>query len=274
MRDSTGVNWLAHFLHGTSTMLLLLGPSVLTTPSKENKHRQAFFFSARIFELSRALIYTEPTFLSTSEWSAAIELYWVQNRELRTPKEALFDIIPAFGDLGIRVLDFVDGVETLSLQKRAYSARALAREGLALQETILQWRVHYDIYSPVEGDTSASNEEILIARAYYHALSIYLDGTFSYHSPFTSPSAPICSMLDLPAIEKHVSCILSTCQQLLDQRCAGLVLFFPLRVAGARARDSWGQAEIMRLLGLIAQRGFMVAESFIGDLNDLWGAQW
>jgi hypothetical protein len=273
MRDPTGTNWLAHFLHGTSTMLLLLGPTVLTSPSGENKHRQAFFFSARIFELSRALIYTEPTFLSTSQWSAAIEMYWVQNRELRTPKEALFDIIPAFGDLGIRVLDFVDAAGTSSLQKQACFARALAREGLSLQEALLQWRVDSGVHLSIEGDAYSSNKDSLIAQAYYHALSIYLDGIFSYHAPFTSPSAPICPMLDCFIIDEHVSSILSTCQQLLNQRCAGLVLFFPLRVAGARARDSWSQGEIMRLLGLIAQRGFMVAESFVEDLNELW-AQW
>ena len=270
MRDSTGVNWLAHFLHGTSTMLRLLGPNILTSPNKENTHSQAFFFSARIFELSRALIYTEPTFLSTSEWSAAIEMYWVQNGELRTPKEALFDIIPAFGDLGMRVLDFLDGLGTLSLQKQAIFACALAQEGLALRETLLQWHAHSSLHLSIEGDASTPSEDILIAHAYYHALSIYVDGTFSYHAPFTSPPAPTCPILDRFSIDAHVLCILSTCQQLLDRRCAGLVLFFPLRVAGARARDSWSQSEIMRLLVLIAQRGFMVAESFIEDLNDLW----
>ena len=150
MRDSTGVNWLAHFLHGTSTMLLLLGPTVLTTPSEKNAHCQAFFFSARVFELSRALIYTEHTFLSTSEWSAAIESYWVQNRELRTPKEALFDITPLFGELGMRVLDFVDAAGGMSVQKQVCFARALALEGLSLQETLLRWHAHSSLHSLIE----------------------------------------------------------------------------------------------------------------------------
>ena len=270
MRDSTGVNWLAHFLHGTSTMLLLLGPNILTSPSIENKHSQAFFFSARIFELSRALIYTEHTFLSTSEWSAAIEMYWVHNRELRTPKEALFDITPAFGDLGMRVLDFLDAAGGMSLQEQAVSARALAREGVSLRETLLRWRVDSSFRSFIQGDASTPSEDALIAQAYYHALSIYLDGAFSYHAPFASPSAPESPTLDRFSIDEHVACILSTCRQLLDERCAGLVLFFPLRVAGARARDFWSQGEILRLLGVIAQRGFMVAQSFVEDLSDLW----
>jgi hypothetical protein len=161
-------------------------------------------------------------------------------------------------------------VGMLSVRERDCAARARGREGLALQGVLMRWRGDYDVYSPVEGDASAPSEDVLIARVYYHALSIYLDGIFSYHAPFTSPSAPESPMLDRFIIDEHVSCILSTCQQLLDQRCAGLVLFFPLRVAGARARDSWSQAEILRLLGLIAQRGFMVAASFIEDLNDLW----
>ena len=270
MRDPTGTNWLAHFLHGTSTMLRLLGPSVLTSPSKQNAHCQTFFFSARIFELSRALIYTDHTFLSTTEWSTAIELYWIHNPRPRTPKEALFDIIPSFSDLSIRVLRFVDEVETLSLQKQACFARALAQEGRSLQEALLQWRSDSGFHAFVEGDASTPNEDALIAQAYYHALSIYLDGIFSYHAPFTSPSAPKSPTLDHFNIQEHVASILSICQQLLNQRCAGLVLFFPLRVAGARARDSYTQTEIMRLLGLISQSGFVVAQSFIEDLNDLW----
>jgi hypothetical protein len=271
MRDPTGTNWLTHFLHGTSTMLRLLGPSVLISHSGENTHRQAFFFSARIFELSRALIYTEHTFLATTQWTTAIEAYWAVNPRLRTPKEALLDMVPLFASLGIRVLHFISLAGSPALYRRACAARTLAQEGLALQQRLQQWVFRSsNIPSSTDASASAPDEDALIARAYYHALSIYLDGIFSYHPPFTTPPAPQSPTLNPPTIQNHLACILSTCHQLLERRCAGLVLFFPLRVAGARARDLHSRSEIMRLLGLIAQRGFSVAASFIGDLEGLW----
>lgn len=273
MRDSTGVNWLAHFLHGTSTMLRLLGPGVLTVSSEENKYLQSFFFSVRIFELSRALIYTEPTFLSTTEWRFAIKGYWAQNPALWTLKEALFDIIPNFSDLGIRTCKFVAKAPSMAQHRRVRIADLLSREGLFLQSTLLQWHSNFCAWICANADASVPKEDLIIAQAYYHTLSIYLDGIFSYHAPFTSSTAPSSPILHQAIVEEHMRCILATSKQLLDQGCAGLILFFPLRVAGARARNSFVQSEIKRFLDLIAQRGFSAAKSFVGDLDELWALQ-
>ncbi|KAF3001190.1 hypothetical protein E8E13_000140 [Curvularia kusanoi] len=270
MRDATGVNWLAHFLHGTSTMLRLLGPDILTVSNKENAQLREFFFGTRIFELSRALIYTAPTFLSTTEWSLAIETYWIQNPALWTPKEALFDLIPKLSDLGIRACGFVAKVESMVPRKQVLCAKALAEEGLSLHEALLQWRKSLDVWMHISTNLGVPNEDSLVSSVYYAALSIYLDGIFSYHAPFISLSALMCPMLDHSVIQEHVSLILAECKQLLDRGCAGVVLLFPLRVAGARARGSSSQLEILRLLRMVAQRGFMVAQSFVEDLSDLW----
>lgn len=270
MRDSTGDNWLAHFLHGTSAMLRLQGHSMLLKTELEHEQHQKFFFTARVFELSRALVYTEPTFLSTMEWDMAIKAYWSMNPGLWNPKEALFDIVPQFVDMAIRTCDFIVDHRTLSQQEQKHCPKMLAEEGIALQCALLSW--HSDYSAWVFGDTQLIGqcEESCIAQVYYHALSIYLDGIFSYHTPFTTPTAPECPILGHEEVKRHVEFILSISHLLLGYGCTGIMLFFPLRVVGARAHDPFTQAEVVRILDMITQRGFCVAQTFVSDLANLW----
>lgn len=271
MRDPTGTNWLAHFLHGTSTMLCLQGPSMLLHSSKEYENHQAFFISARIFEISRALIYTEPTFLTTPEWSAAVEMYWTQHPTFWTPKEALFDILPQFVELAMRTLSFAIDVQSIPEQGRHGTATSLAQEGLVLESKLFDWYTNFSSWIPIKSGKSGPDSELCIALLYYHTISIYLDGIFSYYAPFTASSAPASPILDRAVIESHVDSILILSQELLAQGCAGILLFFPLRVAGARAWDLETRLSILQILSLIAQRGFNVAQSFVLDLSSLWG---
>lgn len=268
MRDHTGANWLAHFLNGTSTLLRLQGPELLEPQDKDTEHRQVFFFSMRIFEISRALIYTEPTFLATPEWSNAIDAYWIQHPASWTPKEVLLDILPQVVDLAIQTFDFVSKAQAMQWQDQCQSATSLAQGGLFLRSALLHW--HSSSFSPLTTSDQEKQPEMLIAGLYYHTISIYLDGIFSYHTPFTATCAPLSPVLDRGTIDGHVASILDMSQKLLAQGTAGILLFFPLRVAGARARDCRSRTEILGLLQTIVQRGFAVASSFVEDLSDLW----
>lgn len=270
MRDHTGENWLAHFLNGTGTLLRLQGPDFLGHQDKRAEHCQTFFFSARIFEISRALIYTRPTFLAAPEWSTAIEAYWTRHVDTWTPKEILFDMLPRFVDLAMRTLDFVDQAEINERPGPEQDQRAssLAQEGLLLRSVLLH--LYMDSLLPASLDNQDKSLEILLASVYYHTISIYLDGVFSYHMPFTAAHAPASPILDRTAIGDHVANILNLSQELLAQGTAGILLFFPLRVAGARASNHGLQTKILILLHTIVQRGFMVASSFVEDLNRLW----
>ncbi|KAF9699569.1 hypothetical protein EKO04_002205 [Ascochyta lentis] len=273
MRDTSGTNWLAHFLHGTSTILRLQGPSILTLSGIKNEQHRAFFFSARIFEIARALIYTEPTFLSTPEWMLSIEQYRTQSIDVWTPKETLFDILPQFVDLGRQNLHFVSHVQDMSLQTQHHIATSLAQTGLTLQSSLVQWYSDSTFWPSPSAEENVLDAEMSIAYAYYHTISIYLDGIFSYHTPFRCASAPNSPILNRTEIDAHLEQILTTSHELLNQGSAGILLFFPLRVAGARARDAATQSEILRLLQIIMRRGFAVAQSFVEDLTDLWARQ-
>ncbi|SPO01485.1 uncharacterized protein DNG_04158 [Cephalotrichum gorgonifer] len=63
MQDSSGHGWLQHMIYGTSRALIASGPSACTSGST-----RTFFAQARTFEVCRAIIFNEPTFLAQPEW--------------------------------------------------------------------------------------------------------------------------------------------------------------------------------------------------------------
>jgi len=80
-------------------------------------------------------------------------------------------------------------------------------------------------------------------------------------------------MLPRSQIDWHVAEVLRLSQELLASGVSGVLLFFPLRVAGARAIDKESRSTILDLLHTTARRGFIVAEAFTSDLSDLWASQ-
>jgi hypothetical protein len=53
---------------------------------------------------------------------------------------------------------------------------------------------------------------------------------------------------------------------------AGIVYFLPLRIVGARVREPKDRNKILQMLKEIERRGYVVAEAFIKDLQELWKA--
>ncbi|KAH7380649.1 fungal-specific transcription factor domain-containing protein [Pyrenochaeta sp. MPI-SDFR-AT-0127] len=275
MRDSTGTNWLSHFLHGTSTMLRLQRPEDLISQDPQNIQRRSFFLATRIFEISRSLIFSSPTFLSTPDWTVALAKLWEgEGVIIWHPKEALFDILPHFSELSIRTLNFCENFTPSITNAQCAQIRSLADEGLGLQSALQQWcadattwEINAQSWAAPSAVQNKVDVESLIGYIYYHATNIYLSGTYDYHPHWTQANAPI---LSRNRIEFHVSEILRLSEELLRQGVAGILLFFPLRVAGARATDDLSRSTILSLLQTIATRGFIVAEPFITELADLW----
>jgi hypothetical protein len=88
MHDMTGEGWVKHILYGTSKILQLRGPNAhLTGPG------QSFFLTVRVFEICRALIYSEPTFLCQPEWMSLTANIWSKDAQAWHPKEYLFDLM-------------------------------------------------------------------------------------------------------------------------------------------------------------------------------------
>ncbi|KAF2446732.1 hypothetical protein P171DRAFT_238217 [Karstenula rhodostoma CBS 690.94] len=278
MRDSTGTTWLSHFLHGTCAMLKLLEPKSLNLMEPHNSNRRIFFLHIRVFEISRSLIYSSPTFLWDAKWTAAIADLWEgDSAALWHPKEALFDILPSFSELSIRALRFsLDGSQ-FSLEVPHDLAQSLAGEGFALQEKLQRWYAETKFWEKMCQDDQTSpifskrlDTELMISYAYYHAINIYLSGTYDYHQLWTGPAAPCAPILARNEIDLHVSRILYFSRSLLAYGVSGIFLFFPLRVAGARAVDLSLRQDILSLFQLTSQRGFVVAEALMDELLERW----
>ncbi|USP81299.1 uncharacterized protein yc1106_08573 [Curvularia clavata] len=270
MRDSTGMDWLSHFLNGTCAILRLQHPSDLLLANSGANHRRNFFFTARIFEIARALIYSQPTFLCGSDWSNALSQWWnsEEGRKLWHPKEALFDMLPHICDLSLRTLRFAHTKPPLPQSEIDLAeAQRLGEEGIVMQQWLQQWWKSAEAW---ERDTSRVDGDLLVAKSYYHAISIYLSGSYDYHSHWSRPGAPQAPILDRPTIEGHMHEILRLSQKLLDHGFAGLLLFIPLRIAGARVADTNDRDVILQMFLTISQRGYAVADAIRSDLVELW----
>jgi hypothetical protein len=281
MRDSAGLNWLSHFLHGTCTILRLQHPASLASPGEYNMLRRRFFFATRIFEVARSLIYSSPSFLSEPEWVNALkQLEKNENKAVQHPKEALFDILPSIADLSIRAMSFCVDSTSVSLDAQFALTQSLADEGLALEKLLQRWCMDTERWEQASRHRHTTPHmetkpdiELLVGYIYYHAIKIYLSGTYDYHIQWTWPGAPRAPTLSSSQIEWHVSEILRISQELLLLGVSGILLFFPLRVAGARAVDACTKTTILSLLQTTARRGFIVAQAFTLDLSELWAGQ-
>lgn len=147
--------------------------------------------------------------------------------------------------------------------------RGSAMEGFRLQSALFNWEASALAW-PTTSDPKAVDLQMMLARIYYHAISIYLSGTFDYF-PYWDESHIQAPTLSSSQIQAHVTAILQmVAVALKETNLAGILFLFPLRVAGARARSLGQRFEIARMLREITSRGFVVADAFTIDLEELW----
>src|ERR1700749_492119 len=88
MLEPSETKWEIHFQYGTSRLLQLLGPQwCLHGNGRES------FLTFRIFEISRALIFNESTFLAEPPWLHLVHILRTDFGEMSHPKEALYDLM-------------------------------------------------------------------------------------------------------------------------------------------------------------------------------------
>src|SRR4051812_9851779 len=88
MYDVSGNGWVKHILYGTSRMLQLRGPEAHLTGSG-----RSFFLTVRIFEISRSLALSEPTFLNEKPWVELMDEMWLEDASDWHPKEKMYDLM-------------------------------------------------------------------------------------------------------------------------------------------------------------------------------------
>jgi hypothetical protein len=97
MIDSSEKNWEKHFLYGTLHLLRAQGPECC----RSGRGRERFL-ALRIFEISRTLLYNEPTFLSDPKWTMLAQYLREESVEAWHPKEAMYDLMLSCSVLSLR----------------------------------------------------------------------------------------------------------------------------------------------------------------------------
>ncbi|KAH8801526.1 hypothetical protein F5884DRAFT_806983 [Xylogone sp. PMI_703] len=263
MYDASGEGWIKHMLYGTSKILQARGPAAhLSGPGR------LFFITVRVFEICRALIYLEPTFLTSPPWISLMKTMWDGDLVAYWhPKEDLFDSMLDCLDLSLNVMNVLKKYLDLGQAPPDSILFDLALAGHRIQSDLNEWYLRFQLWGR-QTLTNNTDERSLLASTYYHAISIFLSGIFDYNMEFNHIITPA---LSFDAIQFHVTNILDLAEVILHTtRLSRVLLFFPLRVAGARARTTMQKKMILMMLSEISTRSFVVAGAFTTDLQKLW----
>lgn len=108
---------------------------------------------------------------------------------------------------------------------------------------------------------------------FHAATNVYLSGVYDYDIMHWNNLGTVVSTLDEAEVQMHLATILGLSRTVLSEgKISPVLLLFPLRVAGARAREKWQQDVILKLLASI-ETTFCVAGAFMHDLQKLWSAR-
>ncbi|OCL13062.1 hypothetical protein AOQ84DRAFT_283862 [Glonium stellatum] len=263
MFETSESNWEKHFLYGTSHLLRLKGP----TACREGT-RKKLFLTLRIFEISRALIYTDSSFLYEPDWMSLTQMLSEEAGNAWDPKEAMYDLMVCCSNLCIKALRYIQTQDP----RDPFVGLSIATEGARMRQCLSEWhqraQLHLFHRQPLK------NVELLLSMIYYSALSIYISGIYDYRLssfPLPATSLPILSRYH---IQEHLSSIIKlTNLALEDTNLMGLLFLFPLRVAAARVQTAQDRAQVMGLLRRVRKKGFAILEVFEVEVCGLWEAQ-
>ncbi|KAK3294697.1 uncharacterized protein B0H64DRAFT_463688 [Chaetomium fimeti] len=277
MNDATGDGWLQHLVHGTAQALIAGSPSACISGSCSR-----FFTESKIFEVCRAILFNQPSFLAEDGWmalSASLRSSSTTWNKSQKALDSLLDIVVLCSSLRVRAAELVESLQSSASSLNATEqAQAISLEGFALRSRLRHWASACHT-SPVFRDSSTrqdsaesapESESQLLAATFFSATSIYLSGVFDYELCYWQSLDLPTSTLGEDEIQQHVTFILALSQRVLaETRISPLLLLFPLRVASARARQKEQKEQIMRLLGRVGS-SFAVAGAIVADVKNLW----
>ncbi|OHW91978.1 C6 finger domain-containing protein [Colletotrichum incanum] len=260
MQDASGQKWLQHMVFGTSQALLASGPATCTSGTM-----QTFFIQARIFEVCRSIIFNQASFLAAPEWINLTDSLSKTNVvTARHSLDELLKLVVLCSTLRARTAEFIQSISAYSDPESLFpEALSLATEGFDLREALECWK--FSAVLPPE-----RHEEMMLSTIYYSATSIYLSGNYDYDLNHWQTIGVGVPTLNLAEIAKHFDNIILTVEKALKTTSLSPLLFlFPLRVAGARAKQKWQQDIVTELLQEVREQ-FIVADAMLTELGQLW----
>ncbi|CAG8908917.1 unnamed protein product [Penicillium egyptiacum] len=257
LSDDSGEGWVKHMLYGTSKMLQLAGPSDCMSSA-----RRTFYDLFRVLEASRALLYNEETILSQECWLRLQET--LSSDAIRwEPMEEIITLMIETSAFSLRagtIIRMIPDAERFTDP----SVALIGAEGLDVQETIYNWHSKTLLQLVQDGPNQYSN----LALLYYHALLIFLSGNYDYFPYWDQIPAPVLSPAE---ITEHLTTILYLSGEVLrHSKIPGVMLFFPMTVAGSRARTVDQKSKILDLLDQVFRKGFVVATRIRDNCLERW----
>ncbi|KAF4975554.1 hypothetical protein FZEAL_7669 [Fusarium zealandicum] len=269
MGDATGQGWLQHLVHGTSRALVATGPLAFQSGSGKR-----FFMEIKIFEVCRAIIFNETSFLANPDWRCLSSKLHDPAEDYESHRlDALLDIIVLCSTLRTRADKLIYLLEQDEFGDCLGDARSIAIEGFCLREALTIWRETQGTPSQkLDSETGASLDDAFqwLAAVFFSASSIYLSGVFDYEMMHWQRMGILVPNLSEGDIQLHVSTILALSGLILETtNVSPLLVLFPLRIAGARSWETWQQECILIHLEKI-ELSFPVALAFKSELWELW----
>lgn len=98
MFDATGEGWIRHMMYGTSRLLAMLGPRECL-----DGRAKSVLQEVRIFEITRSMLFGEPTFLVSPRWKTTLESFNASASDLHEHQlSAVLDCMGRCADLLFR----------------------------------------------------------------------------------------------------------------------------------------------------------------------------
>lgn len=147
-------------------------------------------------------------------------------------------------------------------------AKETATEAFQLHDNLAIWDLEDSAMS--FGHDKDFDDEQVLTRIFFAATSIYLSGNFDYRLDLWRGYNISVPVLSKPEILQHFDTITKSVKKALTEaRLSPLLFLYPLRVAGSRSQEVWQQAIVRDLLCKVRLE-FVVAETFLGELEELW----
>ncbi|POR31888.1 Uncharacterized protein TPAR_07908 [Tolypocladium paradoxum] len=257
--ETSGDGWAKHMLYGTSKMLQLAGPA-----EQSSSLRRQLFEAFRLLEASRAILYGEDTFLSQGEWLRFQRVQAITRNHLCDPVERILTLMIQTSSFSKRFFGTIESVPE-PLRSIDPSIDALAHEGMELQQAIFSW---HDEIIPYTDRADAYTQ---LALTYYHSLLLFLARNYTYYACWHHKTLP---SLTRAEIDAHTTAIIDLSQNIVvASDIPGVTLMFPLRMGGAHAVEAQQRTNVLRILGQVYQKGFVVSDRITVDLRELWEFQ-
>lgn len=260
MYDPTGEGWVKHTMFGTSKILQHLGPEAFRSGLG-----LSFFNQMRMFEVSRALLFSESSFLVESSWMNLMHTHAILDDDVH-PIHNLLSLMIKCSDHCGRVLSYLESVDKSTLSvSQVQHLREFALEGFELRLALCEADTQL---STLDNQVGKDNRTT-IAKIYLSATSIFLSGVYDYRSIWlgvmeATPALP------RVFVEQNVDTILNLTEYAMQNTNLSTLLFlYPLRVACSRVWSRDQKDRLRSMFGTI-QRSFAVAHSFVAEVEELW----